>query len=188
MVPRSTHTRTRSCWRTELRSQRAALQPDIARAAAGSAGGDAQIAEHLSASRSAAAPTRDSRWMMLEDKDDDWPPAARHLADRPLAARPLAAQSLAVRPHGVDEAEPGTKALKGAARVRVRPTPDAPDSTRGANDCTGDGRAAPAEHGTACSVPPRAPQHPERLSPLSGPATPDRTTTQNGMTNRRPMA
>ena len=31
------------------------LQPDIARAAAGSAGGDAQVAEHLLASRSAAA-------------------------------------------------------------------------------------------------------------------------------------
>ena len=75
----------------------------------------------------------------------------------PLAARPLAARS-----HGVDEAGPGTKALKAAARVRVRPTPDAPDPTRGANDCTGDGRAAPAERGTACSVTPRAPQHPER--------------------------
>ena len=99
---------------------------------------------------------------MLEDKDDDWPPAARHLADRPLAAQPLAARSLAVRPHGVDEAEPGTKALKGAARVRVRPTPDAPDPTRGANDRTGNGHAASAEHGSACSAPPRAPQHPER--------------------------
>ena len=54
------------------------------------------------------------------------------------------------------------KALKGAARVRVRQTPDAPDPTRGANDRTGNSHAAPAEHGSACSVPPRAPQHPER--------------------------
>ena len=187
MVPRSTHTRTRSCWRTELRSQRAALQPDIARAAAGSAGGDAQIAEHLSASRSAAAPTRDSRW-------DAGGQGRRLAAGRSAPGRSAAGCSVAGRSAArctLDEAEPGTKALKGAARVRVRPTPDAPDSTRGANDCTGDGRAAPAEHGTACSVPPRAPQHPERLSPLSGPATPDRNTTQklqNGMTNRRPMA
>ena len=48
------------------------------------------------------------------------------------------------------------------ARVRARPTPDAPDPTRGANDRTGNGHAASAEHGSACSAPPRAPQHPER--------------------------
>ena len=188
MVPRSTHT-TRSCWRTELRSQRAALQPDIARAAAGSAGGDAQIAEHLSASRSAAAPTRDSRWMMLEDKDDDWPPAARHLADRPLAARPLAARSLAVRPHGVDEVGPGMKALKGAAE-RCACTQHQTHLTLPAARTTVQAMAMQHRPNTV----PRAQSHPvllstqSGLSPLSGPATPDRNTTQNGMTNRRPMA
>ena len=103
---------------------------------------------------------------MLEDKDDDWPPAARHLADRPLAARPLAARSLAVRPHGVDEAEPGTKALKGAARVRVRPTPDAPDPTRGANDRTGHVQAMAVQHRP--NTVPRAQSHPVLLSTQSG--------------------
>ena len=106
---------------------------------------------------------------MLEDKDDDWPPAARHLADRPLAARPLAAGRSAARRSAARRSaarcgrgRTRNEGAKGSSARHARPTLDAPDPTRGANDRTGNSHAAPAEHGSACSVPPRAPQHPQR--------------------------